>query len=327
MEADLQQRISNLEAEATGAVALRPSRWCGPALGLVLAACGQTNTKVPDAGALPDAPRMLADAGTDADPTACLPVNATVLDPAAAGIPTAGLVVWLRADAGVSATAAGAVCSWKNQVGSEVFTPAAAAFLGTRFTSPQLVPDWMPGIPALHSGPGRGLGVRSIEGVPPTQGRTFFAVTERIDPAGRFQPIMQGLPTSDRLYVGLDQDTFNTLGKRYGAYVSGAAFDSSFATAAGSRAVESLVDDDLVIGHANASILHYFNNGSAGTLTYRGNITTVIDMTAMTTTYAACSQGADALQAEALIYARPLASAERQQVEHYLGARYGIALP
>jgi hypothetical protein len=162
--------------------------------------------------------------------------------------------------------------------------------------------------------------------VPASAGRTFFSVTQRVDTTGRFQPIMHGLPTSDRLFVGLDQDTFNTAGRRYGAYVSGAAFDASFSIAADQRAVESLVVDNLTIGSANASILHYFNNGSAGTLTYRGSLLNVIDMSAMTTTYAACSQGATVVQPEALIYARPLSDAERQQVEHYLAARYGITL-
>jgi hypothetical protein len=50
-------------------------------------------------------------------------------------------------------------------------------------------------------------------------------------------------------------------------------------------------------------------------------------MSAMTTTYAACSETGTVVQPEALIYARPLSDAERQQVEHYLAARYGISLP
>jgi hypothetical protein len=87
------------------------------------------------------------------------------------------------------------------------------------------------------------------------------------------------------------------------------------------------VVDNLTIGSVNASILHDFNNGTAGTLTYRGNLLNVIDMSPMTTTYAACSETGTVVQPEALIYARPLSDAERQQVEHYLAARYGISLP
>jgi hypothetical protein len=87
------------------------------------------------------------------------------------------------------------------------------------------------------------------------------------------------------------------------------------------------VVDNLTIGSVNASILHDFNNGTAGTLTYRGNLLNVIDMSPMTTTYAACSETGTVVQPEALVYARPLSDAERQQVEHYLAARYGISLP
>lgn len=115
--------------------------------------------------------------------------------------------------------------------------------------------------------------------------------------------------------------------RRYGAYVSGAAFDASFSITEGDRAVESLVVDNLTAGSANASILHYFNNGTAGALTYRGNLLNVIDMSPMTTTYAACSETGTVLQPEALIYARPLSDAERRQVEHYLAARHGISIP
>lgn len=291
---------------------------------LALAGCGQINAQNPDAGAR-DA--TATDAGArDADPTACLPVNSTVLDPTSAGIPTLGLVVWLRADAGVSVTPTGEVCSWKNQVGKEVFRAENAVFLEMKLSSPQLVTDWMPGIPALRSGPNRGLGASSVESVPATAGRTFFSVTERVDATGRFQPIMHGLPTSNFLYVGLDQNSYNTVGRRYGAYVSGGSFDASFSIQPGARAVESLVVDNLTVGSASASILHYFNNGSSATLTYLGNLMNVSDMSLMTTTYVACSQTGTVLQPEALIYARPLSEAERRQVERYLAARYGIPL-
>src|SRR4051794_31234578 len=90
----------------------------------------------------------------------------------------------------------------------------------------------MPGIPPLRSGPSRGLGLRSPGRLPATPRRPFFSVTERLDATGRVQPIMHGLPTSDRLFVGLDQDTFHTAGRRHGAYVSGAPFDASFSITA-----------------------------------------------------------------------------------------------
>jgi hypothetical protein len=45
-----------------------------------------------------------------------LPTNA-VLDPADAGLPPAGLTLWLRTDIGLAATDAGAICRWEDVSG------------------------------------------------------------------------------------------------------------------------------------------------------------------------------------------------------------------
>ena len=67
-------------------------------------------------------------------------------------------------------------------------------------------------------------------GLAPSEGRTFIVVSRLQHHTRRSQVISQDIPGDQAMHVGLDVNTFGTVGERFGAYVTGTAMDSDAKT-------------------------------------------------------------------------------------------------
>ena len=203
---------------------------------------GLSDTGLDDAG-LDDA--GLADAGLDdagladagpsdsgallRDDAGCPLPSGAVDDPLAAGLPT-GLVLWLRGDHGVATLADGtSVCRWEDVSGNgRHFTPVGAAM-------PTYTSSAVAGRPAVVFSTGRRLERADVLGLGATQGRTIAARTQIADTTRRFGTLLQGDRGTNWRYLELEQNTFNTVGRRVGVYLTANAYDSDVATSTAAR--------------------------------------------------------------------------------------------
>lgn len=264
-------------------------------------------------GASDPGPVVTVDAG-------CLPPPSTKrLSPAAAGLPSDGLALWLRADRGIYATEQHRVCAWVDQSSNDQVFYAngqnralwTEAGLGTQ--------------PAIDfDAAGRYLSTSGVLGIPATAGRTFIAVVQLVNTTGRFTALMQGQGSTPGTYVNLDANTFQTAGSREGVYVTNNSYDTTLATSTSPRVhvftVSSMVPTTPVL-----STIDYRVNGVAQTLSRNagglgnGNVE---DFSAANFTLV--GSGTRAFVAEAIVYGRALTPTERANVETALAARYGI---
>lgn len=197
---------------------------------------GSTDAGGVDAGSAPadagagDAGRLDAGAAADAGPGdggtttvgVCPPPTGIVLSAADAGLPAAGLVLWLRSDLGVATLDGGAVCRWEDVSGNgRHFVPGGAVLpqrLGLSFP---------PGAALVTFGPNSQLVRNDVLGLAPTQARTVAVASAISSTTARFSSFVQGLASTNWKYFGLDQNTFLTVGSREGAYVTANAYDSN----------------------------------------------------------------------------------------------------
>lgn len=272
-----------------------------------------------DAGAGDTLPEV--DAGTG-----CLsPGPQVALSAAAEGLPTAGLVLWVRADRGVYKTAQNEVCGWQDQTGQ-------AGLLRPSVTRPAWQTAGVGGKPSiLFSVSGQDLYVSGTVGIAATSARTFIAVSQLVNPAGRFHPVLQGEGGSAGTYVGIDANTWQTAGNLEGVYVTNNSYDTTLATASTPR-VHVMTLSTLTPGTAVTAALDYRVNGAPQTFSLKSGSGTIADFSAanfttvgdVSGTPSAGAAGGTGAVAEALVYDRALTPDERLAVEAALKARYGI---
>lgn len=262
-----------------------------------------------DAGSVP-----LVDGGTG-----CVgPGAETVLSATNAGLPSRGLVLWLRGDRGVYKTSANRVCAWVDQSGNGNVLRAAVnppLWTGTGLGSKA----------AIHfDAASTYMTVGGVLGIAPKSGRTFVAVVQLVNTTGRCQAVMQGKSGSPGTYLNLDANTFQTAGSREGVYATNNAYDSALATSTSAR-VHAYTMDTLVPGTAVLSAINYRVNGASQSLTRNsgglgnGNLE---DFSGADFTLVGSAP--DAFIAEVLVYDRALSVSERASAEAALKARYGI---
>jgi hypothetical protein len=257
--------------------------------------------------------------GIDAGPSCPGPVGELVITPESASLPSAGLVLWLRADRGMYKTAASEVCAWVDQSGrAAVFTPGP-----TR-------PTWnATGIGAqasVHFGPANSyVGTPGVLGLVPQQARTFVAVQRVTNTAARFQAINMGDFSTPGTYVMIDTNTFQSAGSREGVYVTNNSFDSDLATSTLTR-LHVLSVDTMTIGTLVLPSVHYRVNGAERTLTRRltassnGNFQTFASAN-----FTAIGTGTSTVDvAEVLAYDHVLTATELTALEAALTGRYAI---
>lgn len=207
---------------------------------------GLEDSGLPDAGALRD------DAG-------CPLPSGAVDDPVAAGLPN-GLVLWLRGDHGVATLEDGtSVCRWEDVSGNgRHFTPAGAR--------PTYTSSAVAGRPAVVFSTGTRLERADVLGLGATQGRTIAARTQIADTTRRFGTLLQGDRSTNWRYLELEQNTFNTVGRRVGVYLTANAYDSDVATSTAARthvyAISTIVPGTVLPG-----ALSYAVDGQERTLT------------------------------------------------------------
>jgi hypothetical protein len=296
-----------------------------------------------DATVAPDA----ADAATDASPrlpeagVGCIPSgDQSMLSAAAEGLPSSGLVLWLRADRGVyilqtdagsaSSSDAGTpgVCAWLDQSGQ-------GWLLGNGGSAPAVWLDsGVGGQAAIHFNSGADpLQTSGVLNIGPTSPRTFVAVEELVNTDGRFAPIEQGHAGTPGTYLAIDSNTWQTAGNREGVYVTSNSYDSDLATASGTPRVHILAISTMTVGSPVLAAVDYRVNGVARTLTaaaanggndlqdFSGANFTQVGGTQFQTTTGVST---DALLAEVLVYNRAVDASEKQNIESALKARYSI---
>ncbi|HVZ72960.1 MAG TPA: hypothetical protein VHJ20_11340 [Polyangia bacterium] len=303
---------------------------------------GSDAADAPDSAVTADASDGATADGSDASDASDAPVGDTLpeldagagcvspgpevaLSPAAEGLPTDGLVLWVRADRGVYKTATNEVCGWQDQTGHSGLLLAG----GTRPAWQATGVGGQPGI--LFSIEGQDMGTSGTVGIGATSARTFIAVAQLVNPSGRFHPIIQGQVSSPGTYIGIDSNTWQTAGMLEGVYVTNNSFDTTLATASTPR-VHVMTLSTMVVGQPVVPALDYRVNGATQTFTLKAgsgnfedfsaaNFTTV---GAVSGTPSAGAAGGTGVVAEAIIYNRALTLEERMSVEAALKARYGI---
>lgn len=246
------------------------------------------------------------------------PAPYTRLSTSSAGIPSDSLVLWLRADVGLGVDELARVCVWEDQSGntndveqpSEGARPATGATLGSAG--------------ALTFTTGTNLARGDVLGIAGGGGRTFFAVFQRSDVTTRGSVVEQGQSGTPGTYLGINTNTFNTAGQRFGCYLTNNAYDSDVAADLEPH-VHTLVYDSLTPGADVLTNMHYRIDAAVRTLTRtsgglgNGNIE---DFSGANFTNVGSS---NLTLAEVIGYARPLDSTDLATVESYLTSRYGIS--
>lgn len=133
-------------------------------------------------------------------------------------------------------------------------------------------------------------------------------------------------------HFGLEQNTWGTVGSRYGFWTSGNSYDSATPTSAGAK-----IFGVVARSGPNTAITtgtDFYVNGSSSALTKRNTVTsdnTYQDFAgARGFALAAFNDGAGSMPltgdiAEVIVYPSTLTTAERQQVEGYLAHKWGLA--
>ena len=254
-----------------------------------------------------------------ADPPDCLPPPADgTLSAATEGIPEAGLKLWLRADVGLVLDAQNRICRWQDQSGNgndvrqadPPSRPKAGATLG--------------GKPAIDVDPNQTLLRDDVLGIAAKSGRSIVAVYA-LNSAGTRFTIYQGDRTTNWAYVGLDDNTFMTIGDRFGCYITSQSYDGDAVTDTVPH-VRAFVADSLQPGLSVLSNLHCLKDAQPLALTYRCCEPSQLigDLSTANTTFVPA--GGDAYLAEVLFYDRALSPTVLSQLQSTLAARYGITI-
>src|SRR5205814_1485096 len=145
----------------------------------------------------------------------------TPLDAGALGIPTSGLVLWLRADVGLGLdTATGTrACIWQDQSGNGLDVKPVDPTSGPLFEA-----TGVGGLPALHSTGTERMLRGDVLGIGATSARTFVSVMAPVSLTGRANHTVQYQPFSSAFF-GPDLNTYLTAGMRLGFYCTGNSFD------------------------------------------------------------------------------------------------------
>jgi hypothetical protein len=280
-----------------------------------------------DAGAGADVgtPLFTIDAGPDCHPVG----SATTLSAAAAGLPAAGLALWLRADHGVYGSTSGAgateVCAWLDLSGGTTVL-ASSGPTGR----PAWVATGIGGSAAIQfSASTQALVTAGVLGIGATSARTFVAVEKLTSANGRFDPLQQGQGGSPGTYISIDANTWQTLGSLEGSYVTNNSFDTAVATTTANARVHVLTVGSMTVGAPQAGTIDYRIDGQSMPLSLRAGSGNFEDFSGAnytavggfgTPSMSGTTTGG--LVAEVLVYNRALAASETLAVEAALKARY-----
>ena len=247
----------------------------------------------------------------------CEPDPFTAPAPGDEGLPEEGLTLWLRMDLGLGVDAELGACTLSDLSGDgHDFSTEA----GRR---PSVLGE-LGGQPALSFDGVDDYFYRYDDmDIPDTSGRSFFAVYRTNDLNSRQAIVFQGDPSTNWRHVGLELNSWQTRGQRYGAYLSAHSFDSTQSLDTQAHLLAT-VFETLEYGNPVADVITLRVDGQAAAIenAYATNWI-VSDMNGMNSS-GVCQSGCDGELAEVLVYSRALSDAEVEQVETYLLLRYGL---
>jgi hypothetical protein len=269
----------------------------------------------------------LVDAAPTFDDSGCPIPTGVTLSPGDAGIPSAGLALWLRADVGLNTYGAagdgGVVCRWDDVSGNDQsFTPASA-------TPPTRVFGALGAAPAVSfNGSSQNLSRAGVLGIGATSARTVAVYAKTSDTNHRWEAFFQGVDGSPGTYFGLDANTYLTAGLPdggglEGVYVTDNSFDSDLATTTNARS-HILSINSFAVGTTVPAALTYEVDGTLRTLTSRSGAGTVEDFSGAN--FTSVGYGASGFTGgvigEVIVYDRELTPTERASVQQYFTGRY-----
>ena len=239
---------------------------------------------------------------------------------ASAGLPTAGMALWLRADRGVYMTAAHRVCAWADQSGHE-----AVLLSNADDNRPLWQAASVGGQASVHfDAPNRGMVVGNVLGIPAQSARTLIMVAQLVNTSDRAGLLQQGQPGSFGTFISFDANTFHTVGNREGVYLMNNAYDAALATNTTTR-IHILTIGTMTLGTPILDAIDYRINGVSQALTRtEGGLGNGNFEDFSGANYTSVGSGPDAYEAEAIYYDRALSTGERDSVETALAARYGV---
>jgi hypothetical protein len=170
-----------------------------------------------------------------------------------------------------------------------------------------------------------------VLGLAPEQARSFVVVARLRDTVERSQLFSQGEPGGLQRHVGLEANTWQTAGGRFGVYVVGNSFDAPLATHR-ELALHLLAVDSLAPGRrlADPPGLRYRVDGAAQPLALRsgpGEIAAHFARAVRTTLGDFAGPSGFGYRGdvfELMVYDRVLDAREQRALEAELAARYGI---
>jgi len=241
----------------------------------------------------------------------------------AAGLPS-GLVLWLRGDHGVATLADGvSVCRWEDVSGNgRHFSPAGASL-------PRYEATAVGGRPAVVFSTNTRLERPDVLGLGATQARTIAARTQIADTTRRFGTLLQGNRGNNWEYLELEQNTFQTVGRRVGVYLTANAYDSDVATSTAARTHVCAISS-VVPGTSLPGALSYAVDGVVRPLTRTpggngpsgpgNNLVWDFSGASFTSIGETAAAGfAGGAIGEVLVFDHALSAQERGDVEMYLG--------
>jgi len=242
---------------------------------------------------------------------------------------TDGLQLWLHPDSGYE-RADGAVTEWTDDSGN-----------GNNMT--QSMDDWRPTVASdaanghdavQFDGEDDNLQRADTLGIPNDSARTFVVVSRLSDTRGRSPFLMQGrLDSEDQgsNHYGLEANTFNTAGERFGVYLVSSANDTQRRTNTEYNLHILRTEDFPALGNIEQSTAYYINGtevpftqtpGGTRNQTFDGDTTAVGSFPTET-----ADSRLDGELAEVRVYDRAISDSERGQIESELLSKYGIGQP
>jgi hypothetical protein len=223
-------------------------------------------------------------------------------------IATDGLLLWFKADAGVTQDGSGNVSQWTDQASGEAVTQ------GTTASMPTYVSSDSNGEPALHFSGAQTLGSSAGLGVGLNQDVTVIAVTTTTAPSA----------AEESLFLGDGSTAGGSRGIGYNYSEQFADFAVTFATGAPAPST-SFVTEAYTVDSALQNVTFY-RNGIATFETTASNVAGVTNGITVGNRIDGSAPWQGDI-AELLVYNHQLSTDEMNQVGGYLGDKYGIYNP
>lgn len=222
---------------------------------------------------------------------------------------TDGMLLWLKADAGVAADGSGNVSAWADQTGNYNLTQ------GTTSNSPALVASDINGKPALHFSGNQWMHDSNSIGVGANGDMTMILVASTSSPGSQQYGLWLGA-TGTGYNRGLGYYNWSQIFDTYNIWTGGGSVPSA----------NNFVVEAVTLSSDRTTATLYQNGTSTATNSSLGGIQNIQPGVSVGTLYGAGYNWNGDI-AEALVYDHKLSSDELQEVSVYLADKYGLYNP